>query len=186
MKTIYTWTAREQGRLHGAYEQFSPTEISCDFCCVTFVSLFINLRHPRDFTLHTPQRGTLHYYIYICVFLALRHFSLPASGLFSCSRRRGTQGARPDPARKFGPWPRSAARALGVQSGKSPRGGIPSTWSHPGACKPKNRLKQYPTAHVISGILNVINVVRDYLLSDGKVFPRHQRARHATTFSTII
>ena len=75
MKTIYTWTAREQGRLHGAYEQFSPTEISCDFCCVTFVSLFINLRHPRDFTLHTPQRGTLHYYIYMCVFGTSAFFS---------------------------------------------------------------------------------------------------------------
>ena len=54
-------------------------------------------------------------------------FSLPVAGLFSCSRLRGTQGARPDPVRKFGPWPRSVARALGVQSRTSPRGGIPST-----------------------------------------------------------
>ena len=37
----------------------------------------------------------------------------------------------------------------------------------------------------IFGILNVINVVRQYLLGDGKVFPRHQHARHATTFNTI-
>ena len=34
--------------------------------------------------------------MYVCVFLALRYFSLPAEGLFSCSRLRGTQGARPD------------------------------------------------------------------------------------------
>ena len=65
----------------------------------------------------------------MCFFCTSAFFSLPAAGLFSCSRLRGTQGARPDPARKFGPWPRSAARALGVQSGKSLRGGIPSTWS---------------------------------------------------------
>ena len=66
--------------------------------------------------------------MHICVFLAHRHFfSLPAAGLFSCSWLRGTQGAHPDPARMFGPWPRSAAHALGVPSGKSPRGGIPST-----------------------------------------------------------
>ena len=37
------------------------------------------------------------------------------------SRLRGTQGARLDSARKFGPWPKSVARALGVQCGKSPR-----------------------------------------------------------------
>ena len=53
--------------------------------------------------------------------------SLPAAGLSSCSLLRGTQGARPDPVRKFGPWPRSVARALGVQSGKSARRGIPIT-----------------------------------------------------------
>ena len=39
--------------------------------------------------------------------------------------------------------------------------------------------------NVISGILNVINIVRQDLLGDGNVFPRHQHARHATTFNTI-
>ena len=63
----------------------------------------------------------------MCFFGTPAFFSLPAACLSSCSRLRGTQGARPDPARKFGPWPRSVARALGVQSGKSTRGGIPST-----------------------------------------------------------
>ena len=31
-----------------------------------------------------------------CVFFAHRHFSLPVAGLFSCSRLRGTQVARPN------------------------------------------------------------------------------------------
>ena len=52
----------------------------------------------------------------MCFFGPSSFFSLPAAGLFSYSRLRGTQGARPDPARKFGPWPRSVAHALGVQS----------------------------------------------------------------------
>ena len=62
-------------------------------------------------------------------FGSLAFFALLAVGLSSCSRLRGTQGARPDPACKFGPWPRSMARALGVRSRKSARGGIPSTYS---------------------------------------------------------
>ena len=45
---------------------FPPTYISCDYYCVTFVSLSINLPHPRDFTSHTSRRGTL--YVYMCVF----------------------------------------------------------------------------------------------------------------------
>ena len=63
----------------------------------------------------------------MCFFGPSPFFSLPPAGRSSCSRLRGTQGARPDPACKFGPWPRSVARALGVQSGKFARGGIPST-----------------------------------------------------------
>ena len=75
---------------------------------------------------HSPK-GIL---VLLCVNVFFWHFgifSLPAAGLFSCSRLRGTQGARPDTGRKFGPWPRSVACALGVQIGKSPRGVIPST-----------------------------------------------------------
>ena len=41
---------------------YPPTYISCDYCCVTFASLF-NFRHPRDFTSHTSRRGTLYIYI---------------------------------------------------------------------------------------------------------------------------
>ena len=45
------------------YSMFPPTYIGCDYCCVTFVSLFINLRHPRDFTSHTSRKGTLYFEI---------------------------------------------------------------------------------------------------------------------------
>ena len=42
------------------YSMFPPTYISCDHCCATLVSLFINLRNPRDFTSHTSRRRTLY------------------------------------------------------------------------------------------------------------------------------
>ena len=54
-------------------------------------------------------------------------FTLPAAGLTSFSRLHGKQGARPDSARKVAPWPRSVARALAVQSGKSAMEGIASS-----------------------------------------------------------
>ena len=43
-----------------SWTMFPPTYISCDYCCVSFVILFINLRHPRDFKSHTSRRGTLY------------------------------------------------------------------------------------------------------------------------------
>ena len=51
----------------------------------------------------------------MCFFHPSAFFSLPAAGLSSCSRLRGTQGAHPDPIRKFGPRPRSVARDLGLK-----------------------------------------------------------------------
>ena len=42
------------------------SNISCDSCCVTCVSL-LKLRHPRDFTSHTSRRGTLCIYICVCI-----------------------------------------------------------------------------------------------------------------------
>ena len=38
----------------------------------------------------------------MCFFGPSAFFSLPPAGLSSCSWLRGTQGARPDPAHKFG------------------------------------------------------------------------------------
>ena len=127
----------------------------------------------------------------MCFFHPSAFFYLLSAGLSSCSWLRGTQGAHPDPIRKFGPRPRSVARAVGVESGTSAGGGIPSTYSHPGPCKPTrtkyiiNRLKKCPTSHVIPGILNVINAVRHCILGDGEVFPPHQHARHATIYIIV-
>ena len=36
--------------------------MSGDYCCVAFVSLFINLRHPGDFKTQPSRRGTCYYY----------------------------------------------------------------------------------------------------------------------------
>ena len=67
----------------------------------------------------------IYIFIYINVFFSpIGIFFFPATGLSSCSRLRGTQGARPDPIGKFGPRPRSVARVLGVTPA---RGSIPST-----------------------------------------------------------
>ena len=45
--------------------RFRRNEIRCGYyCCDTFVSRIINVRHPRDFTSHTSRRRTLHIYIY--------------------------------------------------------------------------------------------------------------------------
>ena len=110
--------------------------------------------------------------MYKLCFLAHRLFFLFRPRVFS--RALGSLARREPagtPRRKCGPWPTTVARVLRVQSRKSPRGGIPSTWGHPGPCKLTYRSKECPTAHVISGILNVINVVKHYLLGDGKVFP---------------
>ena len=62
-------------------------------------------------------------HIYMC-FFTLQHFFLFRPRVFP--RALGSV-ARPDAIRKFGPRPRSVARALGVQSGTSARGDIPST-----------------------------------------------------------
>ena len=81
-----------------------------------------------EYVWYVKLPGT-HIYTYIKMyfFCPWLFFSLTAAGLSSCSRLRGSQGARPDPARKFGPWPRYVARVLEGQSDKSARGGIPST-----------------------------------------------------------
>ena len=123
----------------------------------------------------------------MCFFRPSAFFALTTEGPASCSGHCATQRARPDPIRKFGSWPRSVAHALWVQSGKSARGGICARRAIQAHANPRtlyliNRLKKCPTSHVISGILNVINVVRHYIPGDGKVFPRHQHARHMTIY----
>ena len=87
---------------------------------------------PRG-TPHSPQGSLVLRCIHVffwhfgIFFSILAFFSLPAAGL---SRALGSVARRElarTPRRKFGPCPRSVARALGVQSSKSPRGVIPST-----------------------------------------------------------
>ena len=56
-----------------------------------------------------------HWYVPISLFCTLETISLPAVGLSSRSRLRGTQGARVYTRRKFGPRLDSVVRAVGVQ-----------------------------------------------------------------------
>ena len=103
--------------------------LSCCFCdhvspnisklwlLLCFLRVPLQLASPPGFHVTHIPKGNLVLLCtkYKCVFLHFGIFSIPAVGLFSCSLLGGTQGARPDPARKFGPWPRSAACALGFK-----------------------------------------------------------------------
>ena len=137
----------------------------------------------------TRVPGIRNQYILLCInlffFSTSAFFSLPAAGLFSCSRLRGTQEPRRNTRAQV--W--ALADVRGMCSGGSKSQDLTGRHSeHVGPsrpCKPTYRLTECPTAHVISGILNAINVVRRYFLGDGIVFPRHQHARHAITFNTI-
>ena len=99
------------------------------FCCFKH-----NIRRTR-YTLKSIQRTSIAvtYIILLCInvfFLALQRLFLFRPRVVS--RALGSV-ARREPARtpraSFEPWPRSVVRALGVESGKSPRGRISSTQS---------------------------------------------------------
>ena len=112
--------------------------------------------------------------LYICInglFRPLGIFSLPAAGLPSCSRLRGTQGARPDPACTFGPWPRSVAPAGGSKSH------IP-TGRHSEHVGPSRPLQTHVQVKRMSdGSCDIwdleCNQCCQTLLGEGKVFPRY-------------
>ena len=106
--------------------------------------------------------------MYKCVLLHIGVFSIPTAGLFSCSQLRGTQGARPTTTAQV--W--ALAEVRGKCSGGSKSQvttGRHSEHVQPSRPprKPTYRLKECPTAHVISRILNVVNVVRHYLVMEG-------------------
>ena len=66
-------------------------------------------------------KGTARIRVCVCAkrvfFCGIQNFYLPAAGLFSRSRLRGTQGAPAcTPRCKCGSWPGSVARARGVKS----------------------------------------------------------------------
>ena len=94
--------------------------------------------------------------------------SLPVAGLFSCSRLRRTQGARPDTTAQV--W--ALVEVRGICSGGSKREvptGSDSEHVEPSTLMQTHvqvELKECPTAHVISGILNGVNVVRHYLVME--------------------
>ena len=122
----------------------------------------------------------------LCINVFLWHmgiFSLLAAGLFSCSRLRGTQGARRNTTAQS--W--ALVDVRGTCSGGS-------TWQVPSGrdsehvepFRPMQThvhntcdlwyiltwVKKCPTAHAISMILNVVNVARHYLVMETyQVFP---------------
>ena len=156
------------------YSMFSPTYISCDYCCVTFVSLFINLRHPRDLMSHTTWRGTLCTYIWMCFFYPSAFFSLPVAGRSSCSRAPWHAGSPPGPRAQV--W--ALAEVRGTCSGDSKS--HVCSGRHSEHVEPSRPLQTHVQVkrmsdgyNVIAEILNVINVIRHYLLGDVKYFPRH-------------
>ena len=126
----------------------------------------------------------VYYYVHMC-FLAHRHFFLFRPRVFlvlsapwHAKSPPKHQGASVGPGRL--PW-----HVLWGFKVASPHGEAFRARRAIQAPANPRTVKKCPTAHVIPGILNAISVVRHYLLGDGEVFPRHQHARHATTFSTI-
>ena len=126
--------------------------------------------------------------VLLCINVFFWHFgicSLPVAGLFSCSRLRGTQGACPDLARKFGPWPRSASTCSGGSKWQVPSG-RDSEHVEPARCmQTQEQVKRMSDGSCDIWDLECHQSMSSDLLGDGKVFPRHQHARHSTTFSTI-
>ena len=122
--------------------------------------------------------------MYKCVFYAHRHFFpfRPRSFLvFSAPAHAGSSpehhGASMGPGR--GPWHVIWGSKSQQTTGRHCEHVVIQAHAN------TYRLKECPTAHVISRILNVVNVIRHYSVME-RYFPRHQLARHATTFSTII
>ena len=83
-----------------------------------YLRLSFQLASPPGFHVTHISKGNL---VYVCMelsFCGIRNFSLPAAGLFSRSRLRGTQRGSPvHHGASVGPGP--VARSLGVQSRES-------------------------------------------------------------------
>ena len=93
---------------------FLPTHIGCDYCCVTFVSLF-NLRYPRDFSRTHPE-GEPCTYVYVNVFFfALRHLFSSGCGFFLVLSALWYAGSPPEPRAQV--W--ALAEVCGTCSGGS-------------------------------------------------------------------
>ena len=118
-------------------------------------------------------------YILLCInvfFCTSELFPRPAADLFSCSRLRGTQGVRPITTAQV--WALAEVR-------RTCSGGSQSqvtTGKHSEHVEPSrpmqthDQVKKCPTAHVIPGILNVVNVVRYYLVMERYFLDTNLRA----------
>ena len=96
----------------------SNKNIKCfGYSCVSFVSLFINLRHPRDFTSHTSRKGTMYNEEKSCFFRPAGRFCDGLAGSISTTlgsddgNRPGTASHEPRPRPRRG-GPHSALSKL--------------------------------------------------------------------------
>ena len=115
--------------------------LSCYFCyhvspntnklwlLLCYLRVRFQLASPLRFHFNTHPEGERCTYIEMCFFHPSAFFSLPTAGLSSCSRLRGTRGARPDPISKFGSRPRSVARALWVERGHAGNTAVATAYS---------------------------------------------------------
>ena len=141
------------------------------------------MRHPRDFTSHTSRREL----VLLCVKAFLLHistfFPLPAAGRTTSSRLRGTKGARPNTTAQV--WALTEVRGTCSWGSKSHvttgRHSEHVETSRPMQTRVQVKKMSDDTCDVLD--LECRNC-RYKLLSDGKLFPPQQLARHVTTFST--
>ena len=143
----------------------------------------INLRHSRDFTSLIPI-GNL---VLLCMnvfFLHMAFFFSSGHGSFLVLSAAGHAGSTPEnhgasvgPGR--GPWRVRWGFKSQVTTGR-----------HSEHVEPSRPMQTHVQVKKMSdGSCDIWDLecrqCRQTLLGDGKVFPRHQLARHATTFSTI-
>ena len=106
----------------------------------------------------------------MCFLRTSAFFSLPAAGLLSCSRLRGTQGARPNTSAQVS----APAEVRGTCSGGSKSQVTTGRHSdHVELSRPMQthvQVLKCPIAYVLSRILDVVNVVRHYLVME-RYFP---------------
>ena len=107
----------------------------------------------------------------MCFYCTSAFFSLPTAGLFSCSRLRGTQGAHPNTKAQV--WPLSEVRGRCSEGSKSQV----TTGKHSEHVEPSRPMQTHVQVKknarrfiVLSRILNVVNIVRHYMVM-GRYFP---------------
>ena len=166
-------------------DHVSPNVNKLWLLLLCYLRVRFQLASPPGFHFNTSRRGTLNTCINV-FFSPFGTFFSSGRGSFlvlSCSRLRGTQGAGPELERKFGPWPTSVARDLGFKVVRPLAEGFR-------ARRPSTPRQTHVQVKRMSDVSCDIwdlecHQCRQAILGDGKVFPPHQHARHATTFNTI-